>query len=127
MKKILLASVFTGLMAFPVLAQAADDTTCGAFMAMDADAQMKALSALSGDNMMAGDNMASGDSMASGDNMMSGDNNMAAGDNMASGDNMAAGGMKSDAMAPSVDAVAAACAGKPDMMLHDAMMAAESH
>jgi hypothetical protein len=113
LKKILLASVFTGLMAFPAFAQMSQDTTCGAFMAMNADAQMKAIDATSGDNMMA-DDMAAGDDMASGGSMM-------ADDNMASGD------MKPDAMAPSVDAVAAACAGKPDMMLHDAMMAAESH
>ncbi len=125
MKKILLASVFTGLMAFPAFAQMAEDTTCKDFMAMNADAQMKAIGDMSGDGMMA-DDMASGDNMA-GDNM--------AGDNMASGDNMAGDDMAKDNMAgdgmmaegPSVEAVAAACAGKPDMMLNDAMMAAGSH
>ncbi len=128
-----MASVFAGLMAFPALAQAAQDTSCADFMAMDSAAQMKALGGMSDGGMMA-DDMAAGDKMAAGDNM-SGDamakDDMAAGDKMAgddmSKDNMGSGDMKSDAMAPTVEAVAAACKGHPDMMLHDAMMAAESH
>ncbi len=119
MKKILLASVFTGLMAFPAFAQMAEDTSCGDFMAMSADAQMKAIGAMSGDSMMAGDNMA-GDDMAK-DNMAGDDT--ASGDNMAGEDHMAGDDMMAEG--PSADAVKAACAGKPDMSLHDAMMAAD--
>ena len=109
MKRILLASIFTGVMAFPAFAQIAGDPSCADFMAMDADAQMKAIAATPGDGMMADDDTAK--------------DNMAAGD-MAK-DNMAGDGMMAEG--PTVEAVAAACAGKPDMSLADAMMAAGSN
>jgi hypothetical protein len=128
-KKILLACVLSGTMAYPALAQmSSDDMSCADFMAMDASAQMDAIHAMSSGGMMAeGDNMAGEDNMmAGGDNMAGDDNMMAGNDNMAGEDNMMAG---DDTMAGevTVEAVAKACTGDPKMMLHDAMMQAEAN
>jgi hypothetical protein len=122
-KMILLAGVLSGAMAYPALAQmSSDDMSCADFMAMDADAQMAAIHAMTSDNMMgedagAGGMMAEGDNMAAGDNM-SGDQ-MASG-NMAGDDNMMAGEVTAEALMK-------ACASDPKMMLHDAMMQAEGN
>jgi len=134
-KKILLACVLSGTMAYPALAQmSSDDMSCADFMAMDASAQMDAIHGVSSGGMMAGDDnmagednmMADGDNMAGEDNMMAGGDKMAGGDNMAGEDNMMAG---DDNMAGevTVEAVAKACASDPKMMLHDAMMQAQGN
>lgn len=122
LKKILLACVLSGTMAYPALAQmSSDDVSCADFMAMDASAQMDAIHAMTSDNMM-GEDAGAGGMMAEGDNM-------AAGDNM-SGDQMASGNMAGDdsmAGEVAVEAVAKACTSDPKMMLHDAMMQAEGN
>ena len=118
MKKFLLASVMTAAFAAPAFA---DDMSCADFMAMDADAQMKAVGMMAGDDMMAedmaGDDMKSDDMAA--DDMKS--------DDMAS-DDMAADDMAGDDMMAedvTVDAVVAACGDDGAMMVEDAVMKAK--
>lgn len=99
MKKLLVTSFLASILAFPAFAQmSSDDTTCADFIAMDASAQMEALTPPASD-AMAPDAMAS-DKMAD--------------------DKMAADPMASDMMATG-ESVAAVCADHPDMMLQDAM------
>ncbi len=124
MKKLLLASVLTGVMSVPAFAQMSHDMSCADFMAMDADAQMEALGQMAGGGMAA-DNMAA-DSMAADD--MAADH--MGSDDMAA-DDMAADHMGSDDMmagdTAAAEAVAAVCADNPDMMVSDAMMKTGDH
>ena len=113
MKKFLLASVMTAAFAAPAFA---DDMSCADFMAMDADAQMKAVGMMAGDDMMAED--------MAGDDMKSDD--MAADD--LKSDDMASDDMAGDDMMAedvTVDAVVAACGDDGAMMVEDAVMKAK--
>jgi hypothetical protein len=111
MRNLFLATVLTGAMAVPALADMSHDVSCADFMAMDANAQMEALEQMAEDGMAA-DSVAA-DDLATHDDMGSGD--MATAQEGTGSDEMMAD------HAVSVEAAAAVCTDNPDMMVSDAM------
>ncbi len=99
MKTLLATTIVSGMLIAPAFAMS--DMSCADFTAMDSSGQMAAM-----------DSMSSG--MKSGSDAMASDANSS--DKMASSDSMG-----SDKMAVTAESVAQACAGQPDMMVHDAM------
>ena len=109
MRTLLMTMILSGALVSPAFAQmSADDMSCADFTAMDSGGQMAAIDRMAGA-------------------MKPGDAGAMASDAMSSGA-MSSGAMASGAMgageAPvTVESLTAACAGHPDMMVHEAMMA----